>query len=114
MEQFMLIFHGGTEGLNQESAETMQAHMGKWMAWVEKLKKSGQYVSGEPLEPGGKLVTAPNVVTDGPYTEGKEVVAGYFVVKARDYNEAVALCKDYPDFRYGGQIQVRQVMKLDM
>jgi hypothetical protein len=117
MEQFMLIFHGGNDPNAFPSAEAMQAHMGKWMAWVEKLKKSGQYVSGEPLLPGGKLVAGQNgkTVTDGPYTEGKEVVAGYFVIKAKNIDEAISITKkDYPDFDLGGSVQVRQVMKLDM
>lgn len=112
MEKFMLIFHGGIK--QDASPEDLQANMGKWMAWVEKLNKEGQYVSGEPLLPGGKLVSGKTSVTDGPYTEGKEVVGGYFVINANNIDEAVEACKNYPDFEYGGQVQVRQVMKLDM
>lgn len=112
MEKFMLIFHGGIKP--DASPEEMQTNMDKWMAWVDKLNKEGKYVSGEPLLPGGKLVTGSNAVTDGPYTEGKEVVGGYFVLNAANLDEAVEECKNYPDFDYGGQVQVRQVMKLDM
>jgi hypothetical protein len=116
MEQFMLIFHGGADDSSFPSAEAMQSHMGKWIAWVEKLKKHGSYVSGEPLLPGGKLVSGKNKsVTDGPYTEGKEVVGGYFVIKAKDYDEAVKITKDdYPDFDLNGSVQIRQVMKIEM
>ena len=108
----MLIFHGGMD--HRPSPEQMQAQMGKWMAWIDKLNKSDQYVAGEPLLPGGKLISGKDgkSVTDGPYTEGKEIVGGFFIVKAKDINEAVALCKDYPDFGNGGTIQVRQVMKM--
>ena len=112
MEKFMLIFHGGIK--SDASPADMEANMNKWMAWVEKLNKEGKYVSGEPLLPGGKLVSGPSSVTDGPYTEGKEVVGGYFVLNAASFDEAVAECNNYPDFDYGGRIQVRQVMKLDM
>jgi len=114
MEKFMFIFHGGISP--DASEEQMQANMGRWMAWVEKLNKESRYVSGEPLLPGGKLVTGKNgkSITDGPYTEGKEVVGGYFVVNANDYDDALALTKDYPDYDFGGQIQVRQVMKIEM
>lgn len=114
MEQFMLIFHGGVTDTHPDGPEAMQAQMGKWLAWVEKLQKNGQYVSGEPLLPGGKLVTGPDVATDGPYTEGKDLVGGYFIVRARDFDEAVAISHDYPDFGLGGSVQVRQVMKVDM
>jgi hypothetical protein len=113
MEKFMFIFHGGISP--DASPEQMQANMGKWMAWVDKLAKSERYVSGEPLLPGGKLVKGNGKsVTDGPYTEGKEVVGGFFIVNAKDYNDAISLCDDYPDYEYGGSIQVRQVMKMDM
>jgi len=52
--------------------------------------------------------------TDGPYTEGKEIVGGYFIINAADYDEAVSLCGGYPDYDKGGLIQVRQVMKMEM
>jgi len=112
MEKFMLIFHGGQ--YDSLSPEEMQRMMGKWFAWIEKLSKTDQYVTGEPLLPGGKNVRSGNVVTDGPYTEGNEVVGGFFIVKAKDYAEAVAMCKDYPDYAFGGYVEVRQVMKMDM
>jgi hypothetical protein len=114
MEKFMLIFHGGQPaGL---SPEEIQAHMGKWYAWIQKLNKTEQYVSGEPLIPGGKLVSgsAGKSVTDGPYTEGKEVVGGFFIIKAKDLDEAVTIAKDCPNYDFGGSVQVRQVMKMDM
>lgn len=113
MEKFMLIFHGGISP--DSSPEEMQANMGKWMAWVDQLAKSGKYAGGEALLPGGKLVKGnASTVTDGPYTEGKEIVGGYFIVNANNYDDAIAVCADYPDYKYGGSIQVRQCMKFDM
>src|SRR6266498_867465 len=101
MEKFMLIFQGGTS--TQQSPEQMQEHMGKWMAWIDKLNKDGKYVAGEPLLPGGKLISGKNkTVTDGPFSEGKEVVGGFFIVNANDINEAVKYCDDYPGAEYGG------------
>ena len=112
MEKFMLIFQGPVP--TEQSPEHMQEHMGKWMAWIDKLAKKEQYVSGEPLLPGGKLVSGKNgkSVTDGPYTEGKEIVGGYFLIKAKDLAEAVDISKDCPSFDHGGFVQVRQVMKM--
>ena len=113
MEKFMLIFHSGDH--YDRSPEEMQENMGKWMAWIEKLNKAGKYVSGEPLMPGGKLIKGKNkAATDGPYTEGKEIVGGFFIVNASDMDEAVKICDDYPDYEGGGSVQVRQVMKIDM
>jgi hypothetical protein len=113
MEKFMLIFHGGMS--SNQSPEQMQASMGKWMAWIDKLNKAGKYVAGEPLLPGGKQITGKKkIVTDGPYTEGKEVVGGFFLINAANMDEAVKICDDYPDYENGGTIQVRQVMKMNM
>ena len=109
----MLIFHGGSSSSLGQSPEAMQAHMGKWMAWIEKLRQTDQYLAGEPLLPGGKLVSGKNKnVTDGPYTEGKEVVGGFFIIQAADLKEAVEISKDCPDYEMGGSVQIRQVMKM--
>lgn len=111
----MLIFHGGELHPEEQTPENMEASMGKWMAWIDKLAKAGKYDSGEPLLPGGKIISGTNkTVTDGPFIEGKEIVGGYFIINAADYDEAVALCADYPDYDRGGKVQVRQVMKMDM
>ncbi len=112
MEKFMLIFHGGQA--SNPSPEEMQAGMGKWMTWIDQLAKAGTYVTGEPLHRGGKLVSGNggSSVTDGPFTEGKEVVGGYFIINAANLDEAVAISKGYPDFDKGGTVQVRQVMKM--
>jgi hypothetical protein len=116
MEKFMLIFHGGSDiAPEMRVPEALQAHMQKWFAWVDKLKKEGRYVGGEPLEPTGKFISGKNkVMTDGPFAESKELVGGYFIVHAKDISEAVKLCDDYPDFIFDGKIQVRPVRKMDM
>lgn len=115
MEKFMLIFHGGSDLADAtRSPEAMQKHMQKWFAWVEKLKKEGRYLSGEPLEPNGKFISGPKkVVTDGPFAESKELVGGYFIIQAKDIQEAVRLCDDYPDYALNGKIEVRPVQKMD-
>ena len=114
MEKFMLIFHGGL-GPDASPAQ-MQENMGKWFSWINQLAAEDRYVSGEPLFPGGKFVSGAGgkTVTDGPFTEGKEVVGGYFIVNAKDYEDAISLCGGYPDYEIGGKVQVRQVMKVDM
>ena len=112
MEKFMFIFIGGD--VSHLSPEAQQAQMQKWFAWVEKLTKEQRYVSGEALLPGGKKISgSKKSVTDGPYAESKEVVAGFFVIQAKTLNEATDIAKDYPDFDLGGVIEIREVMKFD-
>ncbi len=114
MEKFMLIFQG-QKAAEQASAEQMQENMGKWMAWIDKLAKAGKYEGGEPLLPTGKIIKGSNkTVTDAAFAEGKEMIGGYFIVNAADYDEAVALCEDYPDYAIGGSVVIRQIQKMEM
>jgi hypothetical protein len=111
MKDFMLIFFNG-DGAANFSPEEMQANMHQWFTWVNDLKARGLYVSGEALMPGGKTVKgAEGIVTDGPFAESKEVVGGYFVLKAESMEDAAELAKSSPDLPHGGSVEVREVMK---
>ncbi|WP_407524039.1 YciI family protein [Lacibacter sp. MH-610] len=115
MEKFMLLFEGPMPAPEAASPEAMQEIMGKWFAWIEKLSKDGRYVTGEPLLPGGKILKGSHKnVVDGPFTEGKEIIGGFFIINARDYEEAAALCEDFPDYATGGNVIIRQVQKVEM
>jgi hypothetical protein len=116
MKDYMFLFRGGDAAMAQESPDAMQAHMQKWFAWIEKLQKKGVYVSGEPLEPGGKAVrNRGRQIIDGPFAEGKEVVGGYFVIKARNIDEASEIAKECPDFEFdNATVEVRPIMQIDM
>ena len=108
----MFIFIGGDP--SHLSPEAQQAHMQKWFEWVQKLQNEKRYVSGEALLPGGKTIRgSKKAITDGPFAEGKEVVGGYFVVNAKDLNEAVEMAKACPDYELNGTVEVREVMKFD-
>ena len=110
MTDFMLIFISGDYA--QLSPEEMQANMYQWFNWVNDLKEKGIYVSGEALTPGGKTVKGKDaVVTDGPFAETKEVVGGYFIIKAASIDEAAEVGKSSPDLPLGGSVEVREVMK---
>ena len=88
--------------------------MEKWFKWVKKLEEAKKYVSGEALLPGGKTIKgSKKTVTDGPFTEGKEIVAGYFVVNAKNLDEAVEMAKECPDYELSGSVEVREVVKFD-
>jgi hypothetical protein len=86
--------------------------MQKWFTWVEKLSKQNRYVAGEALHPTGKTISgATKTVTDGPFTESKELVGGFFVVLAKDMNEAIEMAKECPDYELNGIVEVREVVK---
>ena len=107
----MFLFKGGDT--SKLSPEAQQVQMQKWFTWIEKLSKEDRYLSGEPLQPGGKIITgAKKSVTDGPFAESKEIIGGFFIVHAKSIEEATTMAKDAPDFELGGSVEVRQVMKM--
>jgi hypothetical protein len=108
MSDFMYLFRGG---MNQSSPEEMQKNMQKWMGWMKELTAKGHFKAGEPLEAGGRTLKGKNkIVTDGPYTESKDLVGGYLVVSAGSLEQATELAKGCPIFEYDGLVEVRPVM----
>lgn len=111
MKDFMFIFIGATQQY-EFSPEQMQQHMQKWFSWIEELKAKEIYVSGEALVPGGKTVKGSKaLITDGPFTESKEVVGGFVIVKANSMAEAAEIARGCPDLPLEGNVEVREVMK---
>ncbi len=110
MKDFMFIFTNNDKRPNP-TPEEMQVSMQQWFGWINKLKADNIYVAGEALTPGGKRVTgAKKLVTDGPFAESKEIVGGFFIVKAASLEAAVEISKDCPDLPHGGSVEVREVM----
>jgi hypothetical protein len=119
MPDFMLLLHERPEMFADISPDRMQQVIAKYVAWRSKLtgedKLAGghklRFDSGRVLEPGdGSTGRAAGVtVRDGPYTETKDVIGGYFIIRAADYEEAVALSRDCPHLLFGGRIEVREI-----
>jgi hypothetical protein len=110
MSNFMFVFRGGEP---PTSPEVMQTQMQQWMTWIQRLREQGKYLAGDPLQSGGKVLTSRKIITDGPFAEGKEIVAGYFLVRAETLDEAAEMAKDCPIFERGGSVEVRQVQVIN-
>jgi hypothetical protein len=104
----MLLLYDDPSYWRQLSPEEMQKAIEKYMAWTKKSVDSKRL--GEDL---GRVIrgqrNAKPRVTDGPYSETKEVLGGYYTIEAANYEEAVARSLDHPHLEYGGTIEVRQV-----
>lgn len=113
MKEFALIFRLNDISDFKPSPEQMQERM-NWLGSIaaqNKLVDKGNTLL--PILGSAKTVKANNVVTDGPYTEIKEFISGYIVVKAETIDEAVEMAKGNPIFKVGGNIEVREVLKRD-
>ena len=111
MPNFLFLFRRSPNPV-KASPEEMQVIMQKWMSWVSDLKATGVYKAGEPLMPTGKTLHKDNVITDGPFAEGKELVGGFFIVDAPDIDAAIEMAKACPDLERGGTVEVRDVAKM--
>ena len=114
MKDFVLIFRLNNIADFKPTPEQMQERM-NWLAGVasqNKLADKGNTLL--PIAGSAKTIKADKVVTDGPFTEIKEFISGYVVVKAENIDEAVEMAKANPIFeQVGGSIEVREVLKSD-
>ena len=109
MPQFMLLLYDNPANWQNLSPEEMQKAIEKYMAWA---KKPFTVDSKRLGEDAGRVVRSQNGklrATDGPYSETKEVLGGFYLIEAKDYDEAVARASDHPHVEYGGTIEVRQL-----
>lgn len=113
MSRYLLLLHESPAGFAPLSPEEMQAVIAEYTAWRDRLESEGRLLGSHKLtDEGGKSMVRVDGeirVTDGPYTEAKEVVGGYFLIEAEDYDDAVRISRDCPHLSYGGRIEVRQV-----
>jgi len=106
---YMLLFRG-TDLRKGLSAEELQKVTDDWMAWFKRLTEQGKALAGQPLEREGKIVSGKDrIVSDGPFAESKESIAGYILLQAATLDEAVKIAKECPGLDYGISVEVRLV-----
>jgi hypothetical protein len=114
MKEFLLVFRNDyKKRQGAPSPEEMQSEMKLWMDWIGGIAAQERLVSpGHPLTSDGRVVRAGKVITDGPYTEIKELMGGYTIVKAGNIDEAAALADGCPILSQGGNVEVREIVAL--
>ena len=109
MPKYMLLLYEDPSGWQKLSAEEMQKAIEKYMAWT---RKPFMVDSKRLAEDTGRVIRSKGGqprATDGPYSETKEVLGGYYTIEAASYDDAVKRSLDHPHLEYGGTIEVRQV-----
>src|SRR5262245_39165085 len=108
MPKFMLLLYDNPTDWEKLGPEEMQKAIEKYMAWTKKpftvdsLRLAND--AGRVLRPQGGSVR----VSDGPYSETKEVLGGYYTIEAANYDEAVKLAREHPHLEYGGTLVIGQ------
>jgi hypothetical protein len=109
MTKYMFLLYNDPSWYQKLSPDEMQKATEKYMAWTSQPF----VVDSKRLQPDPGRVIRPNGgnprATDGPYSETKEVLGGYYTVESASYDEAVQLALGHPHLEYGGTIEVRHV-----
>lgn len=97
----------------QPSPEQMQEYMKQYHHWVNSIVMEGKFAGGKGLSTEGKVLKSNNVVTDGPYAETKESLAGFIVIRAESFEDAVRLAGQCPILNgEGNSVEVRKIVSV--
>jgi hypothetical protein len=112
--KYLCLIYDEEKKLEAMSQDEGNAFMGEYFAFTDGIRKSGHYVAGEALQPiatattirirNGKMST-----TDGPFAETREQLGGFYLIEARDLNDAIQVAAKIPSARLGS-VEVRPVV----
>ena len=106
MNDYLLLSRGQWDAAR--SPEEIQAAIDAFYAWHERLVAEGRFKSGQRLAKPAKLVTRAGII-DGPFTEAKEVVGGYWFIRADSLDEAARIAADNPCIACGLAFEIRPI-----
>ena len=116
MNDYVYLFRISEEAQREAmgTPERAQERMQAWLAWMRDLDAKGHLKErGQPLDRAGKVVRGrKRVISDGPYVEVKDLVAGYIVVSAKDLAEAAALSESCPILEGDGSVEIRPILAM--
>lgn len=116
MKYLLLVYHDEKTDVDALPIEEQNAIVGEVFEYLESLKANGQYIAASPLQPARTASTlrvhnGALSVTDGPFVETKEQLAGFYLIEARDLNDAIRLAAKTPSSRLG-TIEIRPLKEL--
>jgi hypothetical protein len=116
MQYLLLIYDNEKKWATMSETESKKL-MEEYSTFTEDLQKSGKLVAGDALQPTHTATTVrvregKRLTTDGPFAETKEQLGGYYLVEAKDLDEAIAIAAKIPSVRMGS-IEVRPIQKFD-
>ncbi len=114
--KYMLLVHHNEESFAALSQATQQQMLDESVALTHRLHDKGQYVSASPLHTAAsaaivRVRDGKSAITDGPFIETHEQLAGYFLIEARDLTEAIRIATRVPGARIGS-VEVRPVTEI--
>jgi hypothetical protein len=115
--KYLCLIYDEEKKVAAMSQSESDAFMGEYFSFTDGIRKSGHYIGGEALQPvqtattvrvrNGKVST-----TDGPFAETKEQLGGFYLINARDLNDAIQVASKIPSARLGS-VEVRPIMEFN-
>jgi hypothetical protein len=112
--KYLCLIYENEQNWAQYTKDQGDAIMGEYHTFTEDIQKSGHLVAGEALQPtstattvrvrNGKVST-----TDGPFAETKEQLGGYYLVEAKDLNDAIQVAARIPGAK-NGSVEIRPIV----
>ena len=114
--KFILLVHHDETAFEKMSEETKKGLLTESIGLCHQLDVKGEYLHASPVHPAAtaaivRVREGKPIVTDGPFIETREQMAGYFLIEAKDRDEAVAIAAKVPGARIG-TVEVRQVREI--
>jgi hypothetical protein len=112
--KYMLLIYGEEQALNQAQREQCYK---EGVEYAHELNTNGKYLATAPLHPASTATTVrvrdgKRLVTDGPFAETREQLGGFFMVDARDLDEAIAIAARIPSARWG-TVEIRPIIEIE-
>jgi hypothetical protein len=109
--KYMLLIHDSEKVWGALSQDEQQQIMADYRRFSDEIKATGQYLAGSQLQPTSaatsvRVRNGKRVVTDGPFAETREQLGGYYLVDAKDLDEAIGLAERLPSAKLG-TIEIR-------
>jgi hypothetical protein len=115
--KYLCLIYSDENRIASLSEKDGKALMGEYLAFTDDIRRTGHYVAAERLQPTRASVTVRSrngkiSTTDGPFAETKEQLGGFYMIEARDLNDAIQVASRIPGTRMGS-IEVRPVWELN-
>jgi hypothetical protein len=113
--KYLLLICDDDQRRSQESAADRKQLMDQYTQFMNKYRESGHILGGHQLQPAATATSVrvrdgKRLVTDGPFAETREQLGGYFMVEAKDLDEAIGIAAEIPSARLG-TIEVRPLVQ---
>jgi len=115
--RYMMLIYGDEKQRETLSPPARGEMFREYAEFTESIRRSGAFLAGDPLQLSSTATTVRGkngkpITTDGPFAETKEQLGGYYIVEAKNLDEAIAIAARIPAVRVGGAIEVRPIMEL--